>query len=202
MPKYFMTLKKTWMLSNLQPSLSNQTTEQAWQATSKQLFSSTKVVRKLGYPLKWWLRAAAVAAILLSVSLFLWKPWQVDSAMAQHATSNTTNAIDLPDGSLVTLNQASSITFHTDLETNQRKAVLSGDGFFEIKEDITRPFAVQAGDLSILVLGTSFYVDTRANADTQMVIVQSGKVQVEFQDSAIVLGKGEKACFDISFSFS
>ena len=72
--------------------------------------------------------------------------------------------IQLPDGTRVWLNAMSSLKFpqsFTGLHT--RTVELSGEAYFEVAPDKTRPFLVYAGRQSVSVLGTHF--DIRSYRD-------------------------------------
>lgn len=65
--------------------------------------------------------------------------------------------IQLPDGSHVWLNAASSIRFPTRFSSNERTIYVTGQVYCDVKKDPSRPFRVHVeGKQSIEVLGTSF----------------------------------------------
>ncbi len=65
--------------------------------------------------------------------------------------------VGLQDGSSVTLNTNSRL--YVDFSTSMRRAILdSGEAYFEVTKDPTRPFVVTAGLKSVTVLGTKFNV--------------------------------------------
>lgn len=68
--------------------------------------------------------------------------------------------LTLKDGSKVTLNSNSSISYY---KNNSRKVWLTGEAFFEVdkKETTQAKFWVLTDDLSVEVYGTSFNVDTK-----------------------------------------
>lgn len=69
--------------------------------------------------------------------------------------------IILPDGSQVTLNAESSLRFAVDMHRQKRRIVnLKGEGYFEVKKDLKRPFIVESDQQEIQVLGTVFNVNT------------------------------------------
>jgi len=86
--------------------------------------------------------------------------------------------ITLPDGSKVELNSESSIEYYTSFEKN-RKVNLVGEAFFEVVKDTLNPFFVNAGDLSIEVLGTSFNVEAFPFEDQLKVALVTGKVMIK-----------------------
>jgi transmembrane sensor len=64
--------------------------------------------------------------------------------------------IILPDGSKVWLNAASTIHYPTAFNGNERAVELSGEAYFEIAKDKTKPFVVSAAGIRVQVLGTEF----------------------------------------------
>lgn len=66
--------------------------------------------------------------------------------------------IELPDGSEVWLNAASSIRFPTAF-IKERKVTITGEAYFEIAADKNKPFEVSANGETIEVLGTSFNIN-------------------------------------------
>ena len=85
----------------------------------------------------------------------------------------------LPDGSKVTLNANSSLSYYSQ---NPRKVTLEGEAFFEIKKipETHTPFQVFTQDLMVTVLGTSFNVNARN--DQTKVFLEEGKVDLEVHD--------------------
>jgi len=67
----------------------------------------------------------------------------------------------LPDGSIVSLNALSSLTFPVDIsEQKSRSVLLKGEAFFDVAKDENRPFIVKSDNQEIRVLGTKFNVNT------------------------------------------
>ncbi|MBO9634788.1 MAG: FecR family protein [Chitinophagaceae bacterium] len=62
----------------------------------------------------------------------------------------------LPDGSKAWLNAASSIRFPSSFNDKERKVEITGEAYFEIAKDATKPFRVYGNGQTIEVLGTSF----------------------------------------------
>lgn len=55
----------------------------------------------------------------------------------------------LPDGSCVWLNSASSIRFPTAFLGNDRHAFITGEAYFEVAENVRKPFIVSVNDMQI-----------------------------------------------------
>jgi ferric-dicitrate binding protein FerR (iron transport regulator) len=67
---------------------------------------------------------------------------------------------------------------------------LTGEAFFSIKPDKTKPFVIQAGAVQISVVGTSFNV--RNTDSLTEVIVETGRVEVKDGSDVYVLNPGDK----------
>ncbi len=85
----------------------------------------------------------------------------------------------LPDGSMVWLNCESSLRYPENFSASVRQIELSGEAFFEVKEDSLRPFVVSSGDISTTALGTSFNVAAYPEKNTIEVALITGKVRIE-----------------------
>ena len=84
--------------------------------------------------------------------------------------------ISLPDGSSITLNRNTTLSYKSNFGKRSRRVSLSGEAFFEIATDASKPFTIDAGKASVKVVGTSFNVITD-NVDSAVeVFVTSGKV--------------------------
>jgi len=131
--------------------------------------------------------AAAILLVLCSYWFFVseygnipQQPQQVSNRPVEmELRSNTTKmpiAIHLADGSEVTLEPGSTIKYAKGLSGKERKIILNGNGFFEVKKDITRPFIVVSGEITTTALGTSFRV--AENEEGVTVKLYTGKVVV------------------------
>ena len=84
--------------------------------------------------------------------------------------------VSLPDGSLITMNRNTTLSYKSSFGKRNRQVSLTGEAFFEIAPDATKPFTIDAGKASITVTGTSFNVITD-NVDSAVeVFVTSGTV--------------------------
>ncbi len=84
----------------------------------------------------------------------------------------------LPDGSKVSLNAGSKITYQNDFNKKNRFLQLSGEGYFEVSPDDRKPFIVQCADIKIRVLGTTFGIKSYETDDFISVVLNSGAVQM------------------------
>lgn len=69
--------------------------------------------------------------------------------------------VELPDGSVVTINKGGSLYYNNNFSTDNRDVILEGEAFFEVSRNENLPFKVFASNSTIEVLGTSFNVKTQ-----------------------------------------
>lgn len=102
-----------------------------------------------------------------------------------------TYQIKLPDGSLVHLNAASSLTYRLSLlEGGRRLVKLTGEGYFEVAKDLLHPFIVQAGDQEVQVLGTHFNICAYEGEAVVKTTLLEGSVRL---NNETVLKPGQQA---------
>ena len=89
--------------------------------------------------------------------------------------------LTLPDGSVIWLNAESSITYPTAFSGNERKVSITGEVYFEVVKDKSKPFKVTAGDQQIKVLGTHFNINAYEDEDHVKTSLLEGSVNVNQQ---------------------
>gem|GEM_PF-186994 len=102
----------------------------------------------------------------------------------------------LPDGTLVWLNAASSITYPTAFVEKNRTVTITGEAYFEIAQNPSQPFVVNAANTSISVLGTHFNVNAYTNEKTISTTLLQGAVKVSAGNSQQLLQPGQQANTD------
>lgn len=145
-------------------------------------------------PFRQSLLRIAAAILLLAVAGWWWTNQNSEPALLAYATdTGEREEIELPDGTLVWLNQGSEMTYGE--VDGERSIALSGEAFFDVYRDEARPFVITTGALETRVLGTSFNV--RAYADKPVeVAVKSGQVAVKDADEAVVLNPTEAVVYE------
>ena len=194
----FMEQKKTWMLAGLREGTEAVDVAEAWREIDHLISESAKI-HSLSPPKKRsgqvWFRVAAALLVLAVASIWIWRS-KDKMAGTNIATETEVVHQTLPDGSQITLNKYSSITYRERKGGGYREVALTGDAFFQVVRDTATPFIIQAQELEIEVLGTSFYVDARMEEKLTQVIVQSGSVAVRGGDQTMVLRDNETGTFD------
>ena len=97
----------------------------------------------------------------------------------------------LPDGSVVTLNRHSSISYSAGFAKEKtRQITLTGEAFFDVSPDKSKPFIIAVNDVTVTVVGTSFNV--KSDAKQTEVIVETGLVEVGKAERKIKVRPREK----------
>src|SRR5687768_909746 len=92
--------------------------------------------------------------------------------------TDSSRLYSLPDGSTVRLGSSSRLHFNRNFSAVNREVYLTGQGFFDVVKDPSRPFYVYSRQIATRVLGTSFFVDAPENGSKVEVQVITGKVSV------------------------
>ncbi|OJX36592.1 MAG: hypothetical protein BGO87_12380 [Flavobacteriia bacterium 40-80] len=134
--------------------------------------------KRRGFPGR-WMAVAALLITALSFSLYMLLYNAPVQTIRITADGTVAQQVDLPDGSQVWLNAGATLTYPEKFDTDTRAITLSdGQAYFDIARDEKRPFTVDAGALSVQVLGTAFEITSYNNMEHASVAVQRGKVNV------------------------
>lgn len=130
-------------------------------------------------------RIAAVFVLGLGLLYFLYEKPDRVAEQSEGATNGWVTFINdkhkimphqLPDSSVVWLHPNAEIRIRKSFQ--RREVLFSGEGFFEVKRDPSRPFVIHTGDLQTKVLGTSFNVRAIPGEESVKVSVATGRVEV------------------------
>lgn len=104
-------------------------------------------------------------------------------------------SLSLSDGSRVWLNSASSIRYPVSFSGKDRPVEITGEAYFEITHDATKPFRVIAGGMETEVLGTRFNINSYSDEATLRTTLLEGSIKVTPTGSAQgkVLKVGQQA---------
>lgn len=167
--------------------------EKSWQKIHQHIDHTAIAANtnKVHYRLRW--AAAAAAIVLMATFSLVWytKISPVSPKAETFATLSNPDGqhskIILPDSSVVYLAGGSTLRYSKDFLGAKRIVSLDGEAFFEVVHQSTRPFIVKSGDISTVVLGTSFNVKAFAVQKRVEITVNTGKVGV----MALVKGKSQ-----------
>lgn len=153
--------------------------EASWERLSARIGVDEPVSQKNLRPL-WIGIAASIALAIGFFSLFSTSDVAVVTQLAEHQVHI------LPDGSTVTLNADTRLSYNEDTFDVDRTLTLDGEAFFEVKKGSS--FKVITDQGSITVLGTSFNVCDRDQFFE--VACVTGRVRVEDGQQDVILTSG------------
>lgn len=141
--------------------------------------------------IKWMSMIRQIAAVLILAvmfaSLYNMQFKQVTPGKSEvvvfqevRAAYGTQTRIELPDGTMVSLNSGSILKFPTTFNNSEtRQVYLSGEGNFKVTKNINQPFVVAINKLQVRVLGTTFNVDAYPGNATITVALVEGRVLLQ-----------------------
>lgn len=110
-----------------------------------------------------------------------------------------TYQLRLPDGSMVWLNAASSLTYAANLmKEGKRNVKLSGEAYFEISKDKSHPFIVKTDFQEVEVLGTHFNVNAYPDDENQVTTLLEGLVKTSSKTHQILMKSGQQVLLNPS----
>ncbi|MBO9632479.1 MAG: FecR domain-containing protein [Chitinophagaceae bacterium] len=154
-------------------------------------------------PMTKWLRSAAAVLIpLMALTIVLIRYTNSGKKPVAALTrienaAQTVRYLRLSDSSEIWLNKGASIVLDEKGFASNRNITLNGEAYFQVTHDAVHPFSVRAGDLSTIVLGTSFSIKAAPGAQQTTVALISGKVKVAQEGSpGRILTPGQSVIYD------
>jgi ferric-dicitrate binding protein FerR (iron transport regulator) len=193
--RQYLQVKKVWEESRQQAAARTVDVDAAWARMQQRLHqkATTPVVPIKKTPGMAWIRIAALFIVLAGGLWWILGNRQESAEPVRSlAVQTTTQPITdtLPDGSMVTLNKSSRITYPSKFEGNTRAIALQGEAFFDVAPNKDQPFVITVNDVTVRVVGTSFNI--RSEGGKTEVIVETGVVQVMYHNKVVELRPREK----------
>lgn len=138
--------------------------------------------RSFRFPIRWVAAAFMVLVSLLATGSLFRKPLLTKTVETAYGEVRKET---LPDGSTVTLNAHSQLSFpRFGFGDSSRDVLLTGEATFSVRHLPThQPFIVHTDrQFDVTVLGTEFTVYTRNQA--AQVVLHQGKVQIDYQGAS------------------
>ena len=154
-----------------------------------------------------WRRMAAVLAAGAAVGVFLYgqnhKARTETKAVVEKVTAEEIlpSTVYLSDGSIVWLKGESRLEYPERFTGNIREVRLTGEAFFDVAKDKSRPFIIYSTHFTTRVLGTTFNIKAYEKDESQEVEVVSGKVIVSVthpsgkRPQELILKRNQKAIY-------
>jgi transmembrane sensor len=128
----------------------------------------------------WW-KIAAVLFLLTGLGFLAFRLY-LSSPEFIEVTASRKMDVKLPDGSVVSMDTGSKIRYREEFDS-VREVFLTGQAFFEVVRDTTRPFRVEGKLSTTEVLGTSFNVRAVPGENFEETTVVTGRVSVKEKQS-------------------
>jgi len=164
------------------------------ESSAKARSSTTKrsvAPRRAGAAARAWyqhpaLRAAAAIVMMAGIG-YLWRV-QLNTAIVREARYATgigrLRMIALPDSTVVALGPSSSMRMLSGYGRRERVVELSGEAWFRVRHDATRPFTVRTSRTITQDIGTEFTVRALPDDSTVRVIVHEGAATLRHVDAS------------------
>lgn len=143
------------------------------------------------------LKYAVAAVLFICTTISLYYINSNPKILTVSTTYGEKRSITLPDGSTVTLNSLSSVSYPKKMKGKIREVVLEGEAFFNIVKNDRKTFIVKAQEIEVKVLGTQFNVFAYMDDDKIVTSLYEGSVTVSSDSGEIFqLRPGEQAIYD------
>lgn len=127
--------------------------------------------------------AAMITGIVLYITVITKSGQQQPGKMSEIATRKGSRShIRLADGTLVWLNADSKLSYAADFSGKTREVILTGEAYFDVAQESTRPFIIHTGKADIRVLGTAFNVRNYPQDEAMEATLMKGKIEVSIRD--------------------
>lgn len=104
----------------------------------------------------------------------------------------------LPDGSLVNVNENTSLSYHHGLFVKNREVELNGEAYFEVMHDKSHPFIVSHEGISAKVLGTKFNIQTKNNLFIATLLQGSLEVSQKEREENFVMKPNQRVIVNMT----
>jgi transmembrane sensor len=155
------------------------------------MWASVKPTRPIGQT-RFYLRIAAAIVLIAVAFAALFFNRQEPAGPGEVVTTTNTSGnmlqltnnsatiqtVALSDGSTVSLEPNSTLRYPERFNASHRTVELSGEAFFKVSKDRSRPFMVYSNEIVTKVLGTSFRIVAFNDSREIVVAVRTGRVSV------------------------
>jgi len=187
----YLQLQKIWDNSKKLAANSTVDADKAWERFQKRVGGQNQAPKILKPSRFSWMRIAASVILIAGVGILAYFMINNNGSKEMVAQTGQNVLVDtLPDGSVITLNKRSAITYPSKFKGNSRAIALKGEAFFNVAPDKKKPFIISVNDVQVTVVGTSFNIKSE-NGITE-VVVETGIVQVTKAGKTVELIAGEK----------
>lgn len=204
---YYRQLEKIWLASRELAEVSTVDENKAWKKFQQRIHTNgTTETTTPPSPapvrgIRQWMKIAAAIVLLVGLGWIGINLFSGDKTTQQLVAAIDKIVVDtLPDGSVVTINKQSEISYPSAFKGKSRSVSLKGEAFFDVTPNKSKPFVITVDDVEIKVVGTSFNIKNHDGITE--VIVETGIVLVTRNGATTELRAGEKITLDVKRSIA
>ena len=128
----------------------------------------------------------------------------IDRQLEEGASEIKYNKVEIPrggeyqivlgDGTRVYLNAQTELRFPESFASSEQRLVyLSGEAYFEVTKNPSKPFVLHCMVYGVMVLGTLFIVNSYVGDETSKTTLATGKVEIDMDGKQTILNPGQQA---------
>ena len=136
-----------------------------------------------------WIQLIATVILIGAISYFIRTKLYSNVILNLSSGSETVND-DLPDGTQITLNTNSQLSYPARFTGNKRSVCLNGSAFFKITPDRSKPFIINLKGMAISTTDASVNVKS-SNGQTEIAVTK-GMVKISSHGKELLVNAGEK----------
>jgi len=175
--------------------ITDETFQNIWDTTN----ASNKILKyKIGFSIFKTIAVSAAGLALILISVFSYRQIVIKQEIThkdgqpvlieKFSPMGQISKVFLPDGSLVWLNADSKLQYASNYGEMTRTVSLTGEAYFDVKQDQTKPFMVKSGNVAITATGTTFNVNTYFNNSDIEIVLDEGELTIENLFSSLIPG--------------
>lgn len=179
---YFDSLYSAWFATRLTRKKNADLEQQIWNTLNSERnalqnnFNIGRWTKQVG-------KVAALIALVISFGFLLYSYFENTNKKSDlyivEAPKGAKSRITLADGTHVWLNAGSKIEYSAIYNQQERNIYLTGEAYFEVAKNKSKPFRVHAGGIVINALGTAFNVKAYSEEKVVETTLVEGLVSIE-----------------------
>ncbi len=200
---YYKELKKDWTLLETFKSYKKYNTKGAWKEIEKKAGDELKQLnafslynkRSKVYEI---LKIAASFLAAFGLSWFVWRSLPEKKALPEMSVFQVVvpkgekSQFILSDGTKVWLNSDSRLSYTNNFGETDRHITLTGEAYFEVAKDKSKPFIIETPGFDVKVTGTSFNLNTYKEEEINSLTLHTGEVFINRKGKEFKVLPGEK----------
>ena len=211
--KFFARIRNSWIKAGLSSDLNDIDLTHEFELLTLRLDQETKpgkrvlkirnIEKSRWSPLYVLLRIAAILLILYSIggtAFYIVRNNKAEYNLLSTKRGEKTSLV-LSDGTKIWLNSETTLKYPADITKRTVNFYLEGEAYFNVAKKQGRKFVVNASDIKISVLGTSFNVKSYANERTVETTLEKGTVLItpegikELKSRTFILKPNQRATY-------